>query len=171
MDWIEQLAPMIGTALGGPLGGAAASFLADKLGIQTKSVEAVTNVLNSGKMTPDQIAAVQLAEIDFQKFLKQNEIDIAKLDVDNSISARHLQEITQSRVPGILAAIVVVGFFGILTSMMLDILDVSDKQALLLLLGSLSTAFGSVLNFYFGSSAGSAQKSVLLAASSPPSVK
>ena len=32
-DWIKNIAPLVGTALGGPLGGAAAAFLADKLGI------------------------------------------------------------------------------------------------------------------------------------------
>ena len=53
MDWLKTIAPMIGTALGGPLGGAAAAFLADKLGIETKTVEAVSEVLNSGRMTPD----------------------------------------------------------------------------------------------------------------------
>ena len=67
-DWLKTLAPLIGTALGGPLGGAAAAFLADKLGIEYKTVEAVTEVLNSGQMTPDQISAIKLAELDFKKF-------------------------------------------------------------------------------------------------------
>ena len=35
---IKGLAPMLGTALAGPLGGAAASFIADKLGIETKTI-------------------------------------------------------------------------------------------------------------------------------------
>ena len=30
MDWFKTLAPMLGTALAGPLGGAAAAFIADK---------------------------------------------------------------------------------------------------------------------------------------------
>ena len=74
MDWLKQLAPLLGTALGGPIGGAAASFLADKLGIESNTIEAVTNILNSGKLSPEQISAVKLAEIDFQKFLETNKI-------------------------------------------------------------------------------------------------
>lgn len=31
MDWLKQIAPLLGTALGGPLGGAAASFIASKI--------------------------------------------------------------------------------------------------------------------------------------------
>ena len=41
-DWLKTLAPLLGTALGGPLGGAAASFIADKLGIENKTIEAVS---------------------------------------------------------------------------------------------------------------------------------
>jgi hypothetical protein len=61
----------------------------------------------------------------------------------------------------------VVGFFGILTAMLLGVLRVSDQQALLILLGALSAGFGSVLNFFFGSSRSSQSKDVLLAASNP----
>lgn len=163
MDWLKTLAPMLGTALGGPLGGAAAAFIADKLGIDNKTVEAVSDVLNSGKMSADQISALKLAEIDFQKFLEQNKIDLAKLDVDNTKSAREMQMATRSHTPDVLAGIIVVGFFGILITMMLGLLKISDQQALLLLLGSLAAAFGAVINFFFGSSHGSQTKDRLLA--------
>ena len=43
MNWIKSIAPTIGIALAGPLGGAAASFLAEKLGIQKKTIEAVSS--------------------------------------------------------------------------------------------------------------------------------
>ena len=36
MDWLKQLAPLLGTALAGPLGGAAAAFIADKLGVEQR---------------------------------------------------------------------------------------------------------------------------------------
>ena len=67
MEWLKQLAPMIGTALLGPFGGVAASLIADKLGIPDKTVESVTAALNSGKLTPDQVSAIRLAEIDMAK--------------------------------------------------------------------------------------------------------
>ena len=167
MDWLKTLAPLLGTALGGPLGGAAAAFIADKLGLDSKTVESVSEVLNGSKMSPDQISALKLAEIDFQKFLEQNKIDLAKLDADNTKSARDMQIATRSRTPDVLAGIITVGFFGILITMMLGWLKVSDQQALLLLLGALSAAFGAVINFFFGSSHGSQAKDRLLANSTP----
>ena len=166
-DFLRSLVPLLGTALGGPLGGAAAAFIADKLGIENKTIEAVSEVLNSGKLSPDQISAIKLAEIDFQKFLEQNKIDLAKLDVDNTKNAREMQMAIRSRTPDVLAGIIVVGFFGILITMMMGWLTASDQQALLLLLGSLSAAFGGVINFFFGSSHGSQNKDRLLANSTP----
>lgn len=165
MDWLKQLAPLIGTALGGPLGGAAAAFIADKLGLQGKTIEAVSEVLNSGKLSPEQISSIKLAEIEFEKFLAANKIDLAKLDVQNTQGARDMQIATRSHIPGVLAVTITVGYLGILVGMMLGALKVSDNQALLILIGALATGFGTVLNFFLGSSHGSQRKDVMLASS------
>jgi len=123
--------------------------------------------LGDSKMTADQVTAIKLAEIDFTKFLAQNEITIAQLEVTNTQGAREMQMAVKSNTPDILAVIIVSGFFGILVAMMMGLLTVSDQQALLILLGSLSAGFGAVLNFFFGSSRGSQNKDVLLAQSAP----
>jgi gas vesicle protein len=167
MDWLKTLVPLLGTALGGPMGGAAASFIADKLGIESKTIEAVTDVLNSGKMTPEQLTQIKAAEIDFKKFLETNKIDLARLDVDDRKSAREMQTAVHSNIPGLLAVIIVVGFFAILICMMLGILKTTDQESLLILLGALSAGFGAVLNFFFGSSHGSQAKDAMLANSAP----
>lgn len=60
-DFLKTVVPILGNAIAGPLGGVAASFLADALGIEEKTVEAVSEVLNSGKMSPDQVASIKLA--------------------------------------------------------------------------------------------------------------
>lgn len=165
MDWLKALVPALGSALGGPLGGAAASFIAEKLGISTDTIEAVTEVLSSTKLSPDDIVALKLAEIDFKKFLETNKIDLARLDVANTQGARDMQVAVRSYTPDILAGIVVTGFFTILILMMIGLLTVSDQQALLILLGSLSAGFGAVLNFFFGSSRSSQNKDVIIASS------
>ena len=158
---------MLGTALGGPFGGIAAGFIAEKLGLEGKTVDAVTKALTDNKMTADQVTAIRLAEIDFTKFLAQNEITKDQLDTQNTVDARAIQIAVKSITPNILAVIIVTGFFGVLIAMMLGLLTVSDQQALPILLGSLSAGFGAVLNFFFGSSRGSQNKDVLLANSTP----
>jgi hypothetical protein len=156
---------MLGTALGGPLGGAAAAFIADKLGLDNKTLESVSEVLNSGKMSPEQISAIKLAEIDFQKFLEQNKIDLAKLDMENTKSARDMQIGTKSMTPSIMSYLITAGFFGILGYMMSN--DYQASEPLLVMLGSLGTAWVAVVNFWFGSSHGSQNKDFLLQKSSP----
>ena len=158
MDWLKTLAPMLGTALAGPLGGAAAGFIADKLGIEGKTVEAVTEALSSGKLSADQVAQLKLAEIDFQKFLKQNNIDLERVHAEDRGSARDMFKVTRSQVPAWLSFIVTVGYFGILLLMMAGKVQLSDSQALLLMLGSLTTAWGMVMAFWFGTTAGSKTK-------------
>lgn len=165
MEWLKALVPVLGTALGGPLGGAAATFIAEKLGLSDKTLEVVTDVLSSNKLSPEQLSALKLAEVDFKKFLETNKIDLARLDVANTQGARDMQVATRSLTPDILAGIVVTGFFTILILMMMGMLTVSDQQALLILLGSLSAGFGAVLNFFFGSSRGSQNKDVIIASS------
>lgn len=163
MDWIKTLAPLLGTALGGPLGGAAAAFIADKLGIEGKTIEAVSEVLNSGKLSPEQITGIKLAEIEFQRFLEQNKIDLARLDVENTKDARAMQVVTRSQMPAIISVILTTGFLGLLTGMMAGWLKAEDNQAMLIMLGALGAGFGAVINYWLGSSSDSGRKTELLA--------
>lgn len=170
MNWLKELVPMLGTVLGGPagalvsaFGGVAASFVAEKLGLEDSTVETVNKALTAGRMTPEQIVKLKEAELEFQKFLETNKIDLEKVAAADRDSARKMQIETKSIIPGVLAIVIVGGFFAILTAMMLGKLTVDDQQSLLILLGALSAGFGSVLNFYFGSSHGSQAKSEMLA--------
>lgn len=69
----------------------------------------------------------------------------------------------RSKMPAILSVIVMVGYFIILMGMMTGGLVLADSQALLLMLGGLSTGFGIVLSFWFGSTSGSQSKNEMLA--------
>jgi hypothetical protein len=82
-------------------------------------------------------------------------------------SARNMQTSKPSLVPAMLSVGVTVGYFGILVGMMVGVLNVSDSQALLLMLGSLSTAWGMVMAFWFGTTRDSGRKTELLAQSAP----
>lgn len=166
MDWLKTLAPLLGTALGGPLGGAAASFIADKLGIESGTIEAVTDVLNSGKLSSDQIAALKVAELEFKKFLETNKIDVMRLEFQNVDSARQMKIATKTFFPEILSTFITLGFFGILAWMMYDD-SVVESQPILIMLGSLGAAFGAVVNYWLGSNKGSDRSKELLAQAQP----
>lgn len=173
MGFIGKALPFIGAAATGnvpALVAMAAKEIGDAIGSKVEPTQAgiAAAVANA---TPEQFAAIREAEQNFA--LKMRELgykeatELAKLGVENTQGARAMQTATRSPIPGVLAVIIVAGFFIILVAMMLGYLKTTDQQALLILLGALSAGFGAVLNFYFGSSHGSAVKSELLANSSP----
>ncbi len=167
MDWLKTIAPLLGTALGGPLGGAAASFLADKLGIESKTVEAVTDALKSNKLTPEQIASVKLAEIEFQKFCKTHDIDLERIHAGDRNSARDMLRATGSYVPATLTFMVTLGYFLTLFGMLQGWFVARDSQVMLIMLGQLGTAWGVTIAFWFGTTRNSQEKTNLLANSQP----
>ena len=72
-----------------------------------------------------------------------------------------MQSVTRSVMPPILAAAVTIGFFSIMVMMFFNKID-SANPAILMMLGSLGTAWTGIIAYYFGSSAGSQAKTDLL---------
>ena len=162
MNWLMQIAPTIATALGGPLGGLAYEAVSKVLGI---SQDDAKKMLDDGKLSSDQIASVQQAEIALKAKAQELGLDFEQLAVADRTSARNMQSSTHSFIPPMLAIGITIGFFGILYALMTDKVTKSDE--LMIMLGSLSTAWTGVIAFYFGSSAGSQKKDELLHQSTP----
>ena len=162
MDWLKMIAPTIATAVGGPFGTMAYGLIAHELGV---SPDEAKSTIEAGKLTAEQIASVQLAEVQIKAKAQELNLDFAQLVVADRKSAREMQAQTRSYIPAVLAISVTIGFFGILIGMMTETFKTSD--ALMLMLGSLGTAWTGIIAFYFGSSAGSQAKDDLLHQSSP----
>jgi hypothetical protein len=62
----------------------------------------------------------------------------------------------------VLALLVVVGFFTILGIMISGVFVIFDNPTMTMMFGSLTTTFGTVVGWYFGSSAGSDRKTEML---------
>ena len=162
MSWIEQLAPTIASCLGGPLAGMAVEAISKAIGVDPSDVQ---DTINSGKLTAEQIASIQQAEIALKAKAQEMNLDFEQLAVQDRKSARNMQTTTKSFIPPLLALIITLGFFGILVGMMTG--KVTSSDALMLLLGSLGTAWTGVISFYFGSSASSQAKDQLIHQSTP----
>jgi hypothetical protein len=172
MDWkaiIATVAPWIGTALGGPLGGMAVGAVADAFGLSDKTEATIKQALSGA--TPEQMLALKNADQAFSAKMQElgfaDVEKLASLAVENTKDARAMQIVTRSNVPAMLALLITVGFFGILVGMLYGVLKVTDNQALLIMLGALGAAWGAVVNYFFGSSADSGRKTELLAQSTP----
>ena len=161
MDWLKSLFPMLGAAIGGPFGSVATSFIADKLGVNIKTA---ADVLSSGKITSEHVEAIRAAEVDFKKFCDANEITRETLSNANTQSAREMQVATRSLTPSVLTYLITVGFFGIMAFMMSSYY--TSSEPLLVMLGSLGTAWIACVNFWFGSSASGQRKTELISRAS-----
>lgn len=163
-DWkalLRTVAPALATAAGGPLAGIAVKTIGDALGLDNATEENVSAALQGA--SPDTLLKVKQADQDFAAKMKQMDIDLEKVNAGDRDSARKMQSDTKSKIPGLLAGLITFGFFGILIGLMAGWLKTGDSNELLILLGALATSWGAVVNFYYGSSAGSEAKNVLLA--------
>lgn len=174
MNVVKTLAPTIATALGGPLAGGAVAALEGVFGItpapsaSTDDRQTALAAAISGA-TPEQLAAMRAKDQDYalamaQAGFKDTET-LASLSVQDRASARAMQISTKSVTAPFLAMFVTFGFFGVLAVMMFVPLPQATHDALMLMLGSLGTAWTGVIAYYFGSSAGSDRKTELLAQS------
>jgi hypothetical protein len=170
-DILKNILPLLGTVLGGPagtaLGSVAAGFIADKLGLEARTVEAVTDVLNSGKLTSEQIGQLKLAELDFKKFMKDHDIKLEQLAVDDRKSARDMFANTHSLTPSILTWIIVTITLAAEGALLFNqVPPGADPIIIGRVLGTMDSALVLVLGFWFGSNSGSARTKELLAQAS-----
>jgi len=162
LGFLAQLAPTVASALAGPLGGMAVEILATKLGVPPEQAQ---KALESGKLTSDQVAAIQQSEIELKAKAQEMGLDFAKLENEDRDSARKMQMTNHSWVPPAMAIGITLGFFGILIGLMSG--KVVAGPEIEIMLGSLGTAWTGVVAFYFGSSASSQKKDDLLHKSTP----
>ncbi len=157
LNLVKTVAPSIATAVGGPLAGMATKMISEALlgkpdGTEAELVEA------AAKATPEQLLALKKAEQDFAIKMRELDIDLERISNEDRNSARNREIKTKDLTPRFLAAAVTFGFFGVLSWMIANGLPANGGEAMLVMLGTLGTAWGAIISYYFGSSAGSREK-------------
>jgi hypothetical protein len=151
---LATVAPLIGTAIGGPFGGLAGSLLSKALGTaDPKAMEAAITSTD-----PDILLKLKQADNEFQEHLKQLGIDEQKLVFDDIANARAMEVATHDSTPKYLAYLVTLGFFATLGYLIVYGKPQTGGDVMLVMVGALGTAWASIVSFYYGSSAGSAAK-------------
>jgi hypothetical protein len=172
MDWknvVGTVAPWIGTALGGPLGGAAVEAVANALGLSEKTEAAVKSALAG--TTPEMMLALKQADNEFALKMQEvgftNSKDMERLSVDDRDSARKREMTVKDNTPRNLAYLITGGYFLVVGLLMMGVIPTEGKDMLYLMLGTLGTAWTGCIAYYFGSTKGSQTKTDLLARSQP----
>jgi hypothetical protein len=167
---LSKVAPSLAAAAGGPLAGSAVSALESVLGLHpdgdlSKRQDAVTAAFAGA--TPETLLAMKKADQDFQSRMTElgfaDAQALAKLGNDDRDSARKRELAVRDWTPSALAAIVTIGFFGILGYMCVQEVPRESKDMLNIMLGSLGAAWIAIVSYYFGSSSESSRKTDLLA--------
>jgi len=160
-DWKEvlgKIAPTAATLIGGPFAGLAVGMIGKAMGMEGSTVTQIQSALTNSQLTGDQILAIKQMEIDLQKHLEDNGISLEQISANDRDSARKREIAVKDKVPAILAGVVTLGFFGTLCLLVFHDLPKEGHDVLLVLIGSLGTAWTTIIAYYYGSSAGSKQK-------------
>lgn len=144
---LGALAPTLGAAVGGPLGGQAGAIISKVLGVPNnpKSIETAMN-----NITSEQMVALKKAEKDFELQMKQLEVDIYKLETEDIQDAR--EKFSNDWTPKFLGILSVLGFFGYIGLVTIFPQPDESDDIVLLVIGSITGIATAVISFYFGSS-------------------
>jgi hypothetical protein len=158
LNLVKTVAPSIAAAVGGPLAGMATKAISEALLGKPDGSE-VELLQAAERATPEQLLALKKAEQDFAVQMRELDIDLERIANSDRDSARNREIKVKDWTPKILAGLITVGYFGVLFYMLRNGLPQhGGSEAMLVMLGTLGTAWGGVVAYYFGSSAGSKEK-------------
>lgn len=162
MDWkavLKTVAPTLGTALLGPLGGLAVKTIAEALDLPEATQEAVEQAVLGAK--PEDLLKLKTADQQFAKDMKALDIDLERIHAGDRDSARKREAAVGDKTTRNLAYMVVGSFLGVVIAMLFAKVTVESVMAGALV-GYLSAKAEQVIAYYFGSSAGSKAKDALM---------
>lgn len=165
IDWqktlntISTVAPTVATALGGPLAGLAVNVVSSALGIDG-SEEAISNAVATGN--PEVFLKLKQAENDLTVKLKELDVQLENISMQDRTSARNREIAIKDNTPKILGGLILLGFFSVIGFLMVNGMTGIPPEVIGLmgiLIGQVSSKAEQVVNYFFGSSAGSRRKS------------
>lgn len=173
-ELIGTSAPVIGTLLGGPAGGAVGGLISKVLGVDN-TPEAIELALTNN---PDALLKIKELETSKELAILQAELENKRIDVASVIDNRKLdnekdqmflsdkqsarsRQVDSEKATGkvdvalyVIAGVIVVAFFVSILALIFITLDKQSGtyELLLMLFGALTTKFGTVVDYFFGAS-------------------
>ena len=173
-ELIGTSAPVIGTLLGGPAGGAVGGLISKVLGVDN-TPEAIELALTNN---PDALVKIKELETSKELAILQAELENKRIDVGSVIDNRKLdnekdqmflsdkqsarsRQTDSEKATGkvdvalyVIAGVIVLAFFVSILALIFITLDKQSGtyELLLMLFGALTTKFGTVVDYFFGAS-------------------
>jgi hypothetical protein len=168
-DWksaLSKIAPTVATAIGGPFGGMAASAALNLLGIDAeKGKEEMQLEQAIAAMTPDQAIQLKMAEKNWLTTMRELDLKEEDLHGKDRDSARNMATNTSIAPQITLSLLYTAGYIAVLYMFLSGDVSIgaSIKSEFNMVLGVLTTCQVQIMNFWFGSSSGSKEKTSKLA--------
>jgi len=165
-DWkaaLSTIAPVLGTAIGGPFGGMAAKLVTDALGLPDNC--STTEIAAAMEKDPESVLKLKKAEHDFLIKLEEAGIKKEEIAASDRSNARDYSANTGTKVVNRLALFIVclvivicIGVGYLFADGKLVALTAMQSSILTLVLREAFAKLEQVCNFFFGSSHGSREK-------------
>ena len=144
---VGAVAPTLGAAIGGPMGGMAANMIADVLGVPNDQKSIETAIQNA---TPEQMLELKKAEQAFEVQMKELDVDVFKLETQDKQNARSM--FSKDWTARIIGLFTIGGFLGYIFLVTLQPPEQNSEALINLVLGYLGGLASAIISFYFGAS-------------------
>jgi len=159
---LGAIAPTVATALGGPLAGTAVGVLSKVLlGKPDGTEEELAPLIQQA--SPETLLKIKEAENELKLGLAAAGVTLEEIAAQDRSSAREREIKTGDNTTRNLAYAYTVGYFLVLWVVMKTGVDPKMESIVMVLLGVLTAAQAQIMNYYYGSSSGSAQKTAFIA--------
>ena len=144
---IGAVAPTLGTAIGGPMGGMAANMIADVLGVPNDQKSIETAIQNA---TPEQMLELKKAEQEFEIQMEELGVKVFELETQDKQYARGM--FSKDWTARIIGLFTIGGFLGYIFLVTLQPPEQNSEALINLVLGYLGGLASAIISFYFGAS-------------------
>ena len=144
---VGAVAPTLGTAISGPLGGMAMGKIAEVLGVSNDQKSVQQAIQNA---TPEQMMELKKAEQEFKTQMKQLDVDVFKLETQDKQNARSM--FSKDWTARVIGVAIIGGFLGYIFLVTLQPPEQNSEALINLVLGYLGGLASAIISFYFGAS-------------------
>jgi len=167
MDWLailKSVAPTVASAMFGPLGAVAVASVGELLGLSGATKDKISEIIQTGQMTPEQIGKLRELELEYQNNEKERGFRYAELSFKDRDSARqaNVSGGTQKMLFWLSLVLLVLTIGTEIAVLFYGYPDKTPEIIVGRVLGLMDAVAMLVLSYWYGTTNGSAIKNELL---------
>jgi hypothetical protein len=167
MDWLATLksvAPTVASAMFGPLGAVAVASVGELLGLSGATKDKISEIIQTGQMTPEQIGKLRELELEYQNNEKERGFRYAELSFKDRDSARQASVSggTQKMLFWLSLVLLILTIGTEIAVLFYGYPDKTPEIIVGRVLGLMDAVAMLVLSYWYGTTNGSAVKNELL---------